>query len=209
MNEDRISRLGALSGVLFVVLELAGAAIGQRPALTLGDPTSKVIHGYAAPFGNGGWVGSYLELISLAAFAVFAATLFRARRSTLSGAGLIAAASYVSLAAASLIVGDVLQYRAGHGLGPSETLTLFDLQSGLFVATWAVAAGLLALAPVTGWLRRVALAIALLLLVGVAAPKADFAQAATLLFLAWTLVTSIVLARRPRASAPAAVPAGA
>ena len=52
MTEDRLSRLGPLSGVLFVVLELAGAAIAGasgRAMVTLGDPTSTILNAFADP----------------------------------------------------------------------------------------------------------------------------------------------------------------
>jgi hypothetical protein len=67
--------------------------------------------------------------------------------------------------------------------------------------SWGIAAGFLALAPVTGWLRRSALAIAALALVGMAMPKAAPGQFAALLFLLWTLVASVALTRRSRESA--------
>jgi hypothetical protein len=209
MSEDRLSRLGPLSGVLFVVLELSGFAIGAaggRAMVTLGDPTSKVVKAFADPVGNGVWVGAYLELASLAAFAVFAAWLFRSQRGPLATAGLVAAGTYMAVTLVSLVVGDVLEYRAGHGIGTQEILTLFDLQSGLFVASWGMAAAFLALAPTTGWLRRSALAIAALSLIGMAVPKASPGQFAAMLFLVWVVVASVALARRPRPVA-SAVPA--
>jgi hypothetical protein len=210
MSEGRISRIAALSGALFVVMEFAGVAIGSRPMVTLSDSSTKIVHELSAPVGSGAWVGSYLELMSLAAFAVFAATLFGARRGPLATAGLVAAGVYVALTAASLVVAGVLQYRAGRGLGAAETLTLFDLQSGLFIASWAAAAGVLALVPVGGWLRRSALGIAVLLAAAVAAPKAGPAQLAVMLFFVWVLVSSIVMARRPHAARSAQpIPAGA
>jgi len=201
MTKDRLSRLGPLSGVLFVVLEIAGLAIGNaggRASVTLGDPSSKVLKAFADPVGSGVWVGAYLELASLAAFAVFAAWLFRSRRGPLATAGLIAAGTYVAVTVVSLVVSDVLEYRAGHGIGAQEILALFDLQAGLYVVSWGVAAAFLALAPATGWLRRSALAIAVLSLLAMAAPKADAAQLPAMLFLVWILVASVSLARRPR-----------
>jgi hypothetical protein len=200
MTEDRLSRLGPLSGVLFVVLEMAGFAVGSaggRANVTLGDPSSKVLKAFADPVGSGVWVGAYLELASLAAFAVFAAWLLRSRSGPLATAGVIAAASYVAVTVVSLVVGDVLEYRAGHGMGAQETLALFDLQSGLYAASWGIGGAFLALAPTTGWLRRSALAIAALSLVAMAAPKASAAQMPAMLFFLWILVAGIALARRP------------
>src|SRR4051812_20211882 len=185
MKEDRLSRLGPLSGVAFVVLELAGFAVGSaggRANVTLGDSTAKIVNAFADPVGSGVWVGAYLELASLAAFALFAAWLFRSRRGPLATAGLLAAGAYIAVTIVSLVIGDVLEYRAGHGIGSQEILALFDLQAGLFAASWGIGAAFLVLAPATGWLRRSALAIAALSLVGMAIPTAAVGQFAAMLF---------------------------
>jgi hypothetical protein len=201
MSEDRLSRLGPLSGVLFVVFELAGLAVGSaggRAMVTLADPNAKILKAFADPVGNAVWVGAYLELASLVAFAVFAGWLFRSRRGPLVTAGLLTAGVYIALIAISLVVGDVLEYRAGHGMGAQEILALFDLQAGLFTTSWGIGAAFLALAPVTGWLRRSALALAALSLVGMALPKAGPGQFASMLFFVWILAASVVLGRRSR-----------
>jgi uncharacterized membrane protein len=202
MDSNRINRLGALSGVLFVVLSFAGVAAG-RTMVTVSDSDAKIVKAFADPAGSGIWVGAYLELLALAAFAFFVAWLYRGHRGPLITAGLITAAAYVAVTLISLVVGDVLQYRAGHGVGAQEILALFDLQSGLFFVSWGLAAGVLALAPVTGWLRRSALVIAPLLLVAMAVPKAGPAQFPNLLFLIWVIAASVSLARHPRTEAGA------
>jgi hypothetical protein len=207
MTEDRLSRFAPLCGVLFVVLELAGVVIGSaggRAMVTLSDPDDKIVKAFADPVGTGAWVGAYLEVASLAAFAVFAAWLFRRGRGTLATAGLISAGVYIAVTAVALVVGDVLSYRAGHGLGAQEALALFDLQVGLYTCTWGISAVVLALAPVAGWLRRAALVIAALSLVAMAFPTAEISQMPVMLFLGWTVVASISMARRPRAVASAA-----
>ena len=119
-NDDRLSRLGPLSGALFVALELGGVAVGAadgRAMAALGDPTAKIVKAFADPAGAGVWIGAYMELVSLAAFAVFAAWLFRARRGPLATAGLLSAGVYVAVTVTALVVGDVLEYRSGQGLG--------------------------------------------------------------------------------------------
>ena len=196
-KEDRLSRLGPLSGVLFVALQLGGVAIGSQPMATLGDPSSKILDTIATHPGTAAWVGAYMEVGSLAAFAVFAAWLFQSRRGPLATAGLLAAGVYVAISLAGLVVGDVIKYGAGHGMGDHELLALFYLQSGLFFASWGIAAAFLALVPLTGWLRRSAVVIAGLLLVAMAAPTADPAQFPNMLFLIWSVVAGISLARRP------------
>jgi uncharacterized membrane protein len=194
MSEQRFSRLFWLSGALFVVLELAGTFIG-REMVTIGDPTTKIVKTFSDTAGNQVWVGRYLEMLSLGAFAVFAATVFRRRRDILSVAGLVVSACFVAVSAVSLMVGGVLEYRAGHGLGVQGILILFDLESALYFATWALAAGFLLLAPVTGWWRRSAVAIAALSLVGLAMPTKAPGQFSVMLFLVWVLALSVSRAR--------------
>lgn len=171
------------------------------PRSPLADPSSKIVKAFADPVGSGVWVGAYLELASLAAFAVFAAWLFHSRRGPLATAGLLTAGAYITVTIVSLLVGDVLEYRAGRGMAAQEILALFDLQSSFFIVSWGIGAAFLALAPATGWLRRSALAIAALSLVGMAVPKAAPGQLALLLFFIWIVVASVALARRPRAVA--------
>ncbi|MFL5840730.1 MAG: hypothetical protein ACJ77Z_09825 [Thermoleophilaceae bacterium] len=194
MNEQRLSRLFWLSGVLFVVLELAGTFIG-RELVTMGDPTAKIVKTFSDTAGGQVWVGRYLELISLVAFVVFAATLFRTRRDVVSTAGLLVAACFAAVTAVSLAVGGVLEYRAGHGLGAQGILVLFDLESALYFASWGLAAGFLVLAPVAGWWRRSAIAIAALSLVGLAMPTKSPGQFSVMLFLIWILALSLSRAR--------------
>lgn len=213
MSEDRLSRLGPLCGVLFVVLGLGGAIIGSaggRAMVTLGDSNAKIVDAFADPVGTGAWIGAYMELLSLPAFAVFAAWLFRSRGGMTERVGLLGVASYLAVSTVSLAIGDVLSYQAGHALGASTLLALFDVQAALFAVSWGVAGGILAIAPVTGWLRRSAIAIAALSFVGMAMPKAAPGQVASMLLFVWVLAASVTpLARRRRAATgvPAARPA--
>ena len=211
MTEDRLSRLGPLCGLLFVVLELGGAAIGSaagRAMVTLGDPSTKIVNAFVDPVGTGVWIGAYMELLSLPAFAVFAAWLFRSRSGVAATAGLLGAASYLAVVTVSLVIGDVLEYQAGHGLGAQTIVALFDLQAGLFAVSWGIAGGILAIAPATGWLRRAALAIAALSFVGMAVPKSAPGQVAAMLFVLWVLAVSVAPTVRRRAGARSAAVAG-
>jgi hypothetical protein len=209
VTDNRLSRFGPLSGVAFVVLQLAGVAIGAadgRAMVALGDPRSKILDAFSKHVGTGVWIGAYLEALSIAAFVVFAVWLFRSVRGAHATAGLIAAGAYAGVGIVALIAGDALEYGLAHGMGDQTALALFYVQSGLFFATWGIAAALLALAPVDGWLRRSALAIAALLLVATAFPTAGPSQLPNMLFLIWAAVTGVVAARR-REIAPARVAA--
>jgi hypothetical protein len=197
-TKDRLARLAALAGVLFVVLQLVGVAIestGGRSMVALGDPQSKIIDSFSKPIDTGYWIGSYLEFFSLAAFAVFAVWVIRRRSGPLATAGLIAAGLYVAMTLVALVVGDALAYGSGHGLGDQSLLTLFYLQSGLFFATWVIAAAFLVLVPLSGWLRNSAVAIAVLLVIATAFPTGGASQFPNLLFLIWTVAASVALAR--------------
>ena len=207
MTEDRLSRIGPLCAVLFFMLTMAGFAIGAAggsSTATLGDSTAKILKAYADPVGNGAWVGMYLSVLALAPFAVFTSWLFRGRRGV---AGMLAAAAYVAMVLAASAANFVLQYRAGHGMGTQTTLGFFYLQEALFMLTWGASAAILALAPVTGWLRYSALVLAGLCLVAIAVPKAGWAQFPPTLFYVWMLVAGIALARR-RGIATSPVPQG-
>src|SRR6266536_692761 len=103
------------------------------------------------------------------------------------------------VAVVGLVIGDVLEYGSGHGMGHQEILALFDLQSGLYFASWGIAAAFLALAPTSGRLRRSAVVIAGLQLIAMAAPTAGPSRLPNMLFLVWIIVASVSLARRPRA----------
>ena len=198
-SNDRLARIAPLSGVLFVVLEMAGVAIGAaggRSMAALGDPMSKIVTSFHDPVGTGVWVGAYLELASMAAFILFATWLLRGRSGPLATAGLVTAGIYVATTVAGLVVGDALAYGSAHGLGDEALLALFYLQSGLFFATWGIAAILLVLVPVSGWLRRSAIAIAVLLLVALAFPTGGASQFPNMLFLVWIVAASISSSRR-------------
>jgi len=205
-TDNRLSRLGPLGGVLFVVLQLAGVAIGAsdgRSMATVSDPTSKIIDAITKHAGTGVWVGAYLELASLAAFAVWAVWLLRERTGPLATLGLVAAGAYVAVSAVALVAGDVVCFGANHDVSDQALLGLFYLQSGLFFSTWGISAAVLALAPITGFMRKSALAIAALQLLAMAFPTADPAQLPNMLFLLWVAGAGVVAARA-RAVAPAA-----
>jgi hypothetical protein len=199
-TKDRMSRIAPLCGAVFVVLELAGVIIGSaggRSMAALGDPQSKIVKSFHDPVGTGVWVGAYLELAALAAFAVFAIWMFRERRGALASA---VVTTYVVTTIAALVARDALAFGSAHGLGDQALLALFYLQSGLFFATWGIAAAFLLLAPADGWMRRTAVAIAALLLIAMAFPTGGPSQFPNMLFLIWVLVASVKLARPLRRS---------
>lgn len=210
-TKDRLSRIAPLAGVLFVVLELVGVAVGSaggRSMAALGDSKAKIVDSFSSSVGTGIWIGAYLELASLAAFVLFAIWMLRSRTGPLATAGLLAAGIYVATTVAALVTGDVLAYGSSHGLADQTLLALFYLQSGLYFATWGLAAAFLLLVPAAGWMRRSAVAIAVLLLIAMAFPTGGPSQFPNLLFLIWVVAASVSLARQG-ARSTGRVPAGA
>jgi hypothetical protein len=205
MTEDRLSRIGPLCAVLFFVLTMGGFALGAAgggPTVTLGDSAAKIVKAYADPVGNAVWVSSYMTLLSLGAFALFAAWLFRERP-----VGRLVSGTYVAMTLGAVAANFVLDYRAGHGMGAQTTLAFFYLQEALFILTWAASAAFLALVPVSGWLRYTARVLAALCMLAVALPKAGWAQFPPTLFYVWMLAAGIKLALRGR-TATTPVPQG-
>ena len=211
MTEDRLSRIAPLCAVAFFVLTIGGFAVGAAgggASVTLGDSAAKVLKAYAEPMGNGVWIGQYLSVLALAPFALFAACLFRSRGGSLATAGLLAGGAYIAMVLAATAANFVLDYRAGHGMGTQSTLAFFYLQEGFFILTWGASAAILALAPVSGWLRYTACVLAGLCLLAMALPKAGWAQFPPTLFYVWMLVAGVALTRRRAALPTTAVQGG-
>jgi hypothetical protein len=205
-TKDRLSRLGPFAAAAFVVLELGGVAIGSQPMVTISDSPAKIVRELGKHASTGAWIGAYMELASLAALALFAAWLFQRCHGARRAGAMLATGALITLTTCSLATGDVIRYGSHHGLGRQAVLTLFDLQSGLYIASWAATAAFLALAPVTGWLRRTAVGLAALIAVAVAVPTAGWAQLPVTASYLWFLVAGVSLAVGARRALPVTIP---
>jgi hypothetical protein len=207
-------RLFAACGIASVVLELAGFGIasagGRTHNLTISSSAAQIAHALAKPSGNLVWVGAYLELLSFGAFLAFAVWACAKLGGGLLGAiGGAAGTSYATLSVASLGLADAIAYRAGHGLGVQLGSTLVTVNEALYVGTWflstffLLATGALALTSGRRALGWSAVGIALVTLVATAVSVESVGQFSVLLWLAWIVYASIVLARGERAPAHA------
>src|SRR6478735_5849286 len=98
-TKDRLSRIAPLCGALFVVLEIAGVIVGSsggRSMAALGDPMSKILKSFHHHVGTAVWIGAFLEVAAIAAFALFAILVFRERRGVHATAGILTATLYVT-----------------------------------------------------------------------------------------------------------------
>lgn len=222
----RLDRLGALSGVLMVVLTFGGFALLGTAAGGLLDLTSsreEVVRHFADPVPALFWVGGYLELVGIVLFIPFAAYLAEVFRraegegswlpSTVFGSGLF----FVVTGVVSFSAGATAYYRAGEGVDPDVLLALAHLRSFAFTIGWALAALFLATSGtlilgrnvLPRWMGWTAIALALALLVALATPKSELAQTPPMLMALWVLAISVALLRRPRPEAASRAPTAA
>jgi hypothetical protein len=221
MSDKLVARLGAASGIAYVVLAMIGSSIGGggSPDLTA---SRAEIAAWVAKQHVGSAVhiaGGFMELLGLLAFIVFVATLFSIFRRAEGGTGLLSTivlgAGLVSVAVKLASAGPAFAvYWRGHeGLSPQLSAALIDQNNFSFLLTWSIDAVLLGAASLIilrtgvlprwlGWLAAV-LSPALLLSTFAANHVPPFAM---LLMLVWIVATSAVLTFRRR-SVPSAEPA--
>jgi hypothetical protein len=212
-------RLFALSGVLFVVLELGGAfyamGTGTTHDLTVSSTTSEIAKAIAHPAGAGVWAGAYMELVSVIFFLVFAAwTTERLGGGPLGSVARLAAAAYAGVTLVALGIGNAISYQAGGQLSVATARTLVTVNEAVYVSTWFVGAGFLAAVGILALRagRRVAgwsaLGIVAYTLVITPLSVDNFGQFSQMFWLLWMVGASIALARAPRRAPSAALAAG-
>ena len=213
ITAPRWDRIGAASGIANVVLTFVGfgliaTAVG---ATDLASSRDEITRHFADPAPNLLWVGGFLEWIGILLFVPFGARLAGAFRgdaaadwlpSTVFGAALL----FVATGIVSLSAGATAYFQAGGALDPAVAPTLAYIRSFAFTLGWGV--GALFLAAVASlvltrgvlprWLGWAAAVVALLLVVSLATPKAEFAQTPPMLMGLWILAASVALLRRPR-----------
>lgn len=197
---------GALSGVLFGVLEIVGFALGAA-----GVPRAskeEIARAYLGGTSGSAWLGQYLALLSALCFLVFAARLRDALRaddgldwistSALLGAVLFATGDVIGVGAYGAI-----RARAGSGLDASEAVSLADLGQALVVLAvaglglflLAVSVRILQTRGLPRWLGWSGAILGCALLVVVAIPLLRFGMAVEPLVLLWILAVAVALIR--------------
>jgi hypothetical protein len=210
MNERVQDRFFAACGIASVLLALAGTGIataaGKTHNLTVSSTTAQIAHALAKPAGTGAWVGAYLEMLGVGAFLAFVVwACAKLGGGLLGGIARAAGTSYASLTLASLGVMAAIAYRAGHGMDVQLGRTLVTINEALYICTWFLAAfflltaGPLALAAGRRALGWSAIGVALATLVATALSFDNLGQMSVLLWFAWTVYASIVLARTEHA----------
>ena len=198
MSDRLWQRLGAACGIVYVVLLMVAGNIG--------GPTSTV--------------AIFLVFLAFTFFLFFLGGLWDTLRRVEGGSGWLSATAFGGglVAIAVKLVGDApllaARYRAGAGLDPQLARALQDMYDAAFLLHFFPLAVLLAAFAIVAirsgglprWLGWAAAVISVALIAGAAVESAnlesdEWAGLPFLLFLLWTLVTSVVLMRR--AGAPA------
>ena len=193
---DRFAQtLGGASGILYVVLLMAGGG--------LGGPASQLAFS--------------LEVLAFTSFLFFLGSLWGAMCRAEGGGGLLSATAFgagvMSITIKLASAAPVLAARAHDGeLDPDLTGVLQDINDASFALTFFPLAAMLAAfalvaihsAALPGWLGWAAAALSVAFVVGGLAGSADLASEwaglPMLIFTPWVIATSVVLIRRARAA---------
>jgi hypothetical protein len=222
MSDRKLLTVGALAGLAYGALEIAGVVVGGASNPVPYDifPSAATAARVAAtPMPAGVWVGLALEVLStlmLVAFMVRAAAAVRAEddRGLLGTTALAAGVVNVSAVFVSFGIMAARDAGAGHGLDAQSVILLADLNWGTYFLSWpslAMFIGCAAFAAIrTGaiprWLAWAGVAIALAGLAGCLDPV-NLGQLAQLLPIIWIPAAGVALAvgRGPRPAPAVAV----
>lgn len=217
MSERLWWRLGASSGILYVVLLFAHG--GGGGGVAMGDSRANIASWVSGTLGPRGlnWMGIYTGILGLLCFIVFVAVLATAiggregahpwLSSVTLGAGLIT----VTVKLASFPAAFALAYRAHEGFEPQLAAALTDMNDFSFVLTWplsalmigAAAAAILRYGALPAWLGWSGAAVAIALLAAVPLAFGPGPFIAFLTSLIWVILASVTMVLR---AAPAIRP---
>ena len=213
MSQRLWGRIGAASGIVYMVLLIAGFAV-----LVASSPTPPSVFGTAEQVANqiaqvtptGVWIGLYLEVLALLCFVVFAAfvrTLAQPGEGDVpwpAAAAYGAALIFAGVQLLSMAILGIVSYRAGTGADVASATALLDLRVGSYILSWSLGALWLGLTAIialrNGMLSRglslAGLVIALVWLASCLIPTSGIAQFWGFVPLLWTGAASISIMRR-------------
>jgi len=222
MSDRKFLTAGALAGLAYGALEIAGVVVGGASNPVPYDifPSAATAARVAAtPTPAGVWVGLALEVLStlmLVAFMVRAAAPVRAEddRGLLGRTALAAGVVNVSAVFVSFGIMAARDAGAGHGLDAQSVILLADLNWGTYFLSWpslamfigCAAFGAIRTGAIPRWLGWAGVAIAVAGLAGCLDPV-NLGQLAQLLPIIWIPAAGVALAlaRGPRPAPAVAV----
>jgi len=213
MTSHTLSRLGALAGVLSVVVTFVGFGVhGGLPS----DTTPGAIRAYVGAVSPGqAGLGNFLELLGYVLFLVFAAFLYALARATtadrldwLPVLGFVAATAYVAVSATLIGTQLAIVDWAKAGGDPGSVAGMYALDSAAFPLSFELAALFLAatgaaLLRAGRWrlLAAASCAVGAIVLVsgliGSMSPTNNLAQVGFLIFVVWQLAAGVYFLARP------------
>jgi hypothetical protein len=214
MTESAISRIGAASGVVSVVVTFIGFGVhGALPTDTTADAVQTYVKSVSASQAG---IGNYLELLGYLLFLAFAAYLYAVGRAVGTNSshwvnvlGLAAATTYIAVSAFAIAGQVVMVNWAKAGADPKTVLGAYMLDSAAFTLSFEIAALFLLAVGIVFWSRRVALRlvgasgmfVGLVLfvtgLISTASIQSSSSQIGYMAFSLWTLIAGIYLVIRP------------
>lgn len=214
MSDTTLSRIGAATGVVSVVVTFIGFGVhGALPMDTTADAVQTYVKGVSAAQAG---IGNYLELLGYLLFLAFATYLYAVGRAGSANTlhwvnvlGLAAATTYIAVSAFA-IAGQVLMVDwAKAGADPRTVLGAYMLDSAAFTLSFEIAALFLFGVGIVLWTRRIALRliglsgmlVGLVLfvtgLIGTASIQSSSSQIGYMGFSLWTVLAGIYLLIRP------------
>src|SRR5439155_17559125 len=214
MTESGISRVGAATGVVSVVVTFVGFGVhGALPTDTTAEAVEIYVKGVSASQAG---IGNSLELLGYLLFLAFAAYLYAVGRAVGTNSlhwvnvlGLAAAITYIAVSAFA-IAGQVLMVDwAKAGADPKTVLGAYMLDSAAFTLSFEIAALFLLAVGTLLWTRPIALRligasgmlVGLVLfvtgLISTASIQSSSSQIGYMVFSLWSLIAGIYLLIRP------------
>jgi len=214
MSPSAVLKLGALAGIVYVVLQMVGLVAGSLAStvpFSIFPSTSEAARIAAATTPRGVWIGLGLAVLSVPFFVIFAVRLWIALRGATAHTGLlpttvpIAAGVAATLYLASFAVAAALDASAGHGLDSQGAMVLSYLRGTMDMLSWPVLGLFLVAAGVAGvrdrslptWTAWAAVVVGVAAAAVAVVATSDVAQMVQTLPQLWIVATSIALVARP------------
>ena len=215
MTNARLSQMGALGGIVFVLLQLVSQTMlqagGSEPKFDA--QSAEIAQFFADRDVDLVWTGSFLASLSVIPFTAFVVVIWNALWGAESGAkiGSTTAMAFGQIVAVIGLIATLFWsmaiFRVDDGLSPEMSRTLFDLGNFTFATQWIAIGGFLLFTGISSlqtrvfatWIGWSSVVIALALLVGRCFWTDQTAFGPYVLYWIWLIVIGVILFIRARA----------
>ena len=201
------TRIGAGFGLASVVLLMAGFALIASADAVHTNPAESIVGFYSDPDQTLKYAGGLISCTGLLVLLPFVATMAGRVRDLPGSTAQLAGAAYVFLCLPSQAAGAAALWIGARGGDASSIVALNAMRAFTYYTALLALAGFLVAVGIGGlssgrlarWMSWSAIAVGATLAVGVAVAQTGLADIASLLALAWIVVASVALLRRPEA----------